>query len=84
MARVRSRISWLKDGDANTALFHSQARHRKRKNFISKLIQMTGCSPAMRKRPQKFSPSMKTSWVLENKEIPLSIWIIWGWFNTKF
>ena len=38
MARVRSRIGWLMEGDANTALFHSQARHRKRKNFISKLI----------------------------------------------
>ena len=38
MARLRSRIGWLKDGDANTALFHSQARYRKRKNFISKLV----------------------------------------------
>lgn len=38
MARVRSRIGWLKEGDANTALFHSQACHRKRKNFISKLV----------------------------------------------
>ena len=38
MARVRSRIGWLKDGDANTVLFQSQARYRKRKNFISKLI----------------------------------------------
>ena len=38
MARVRSRIGWLKDGDANTALFHSQAQYRKRKNFISKLV----------------------------------------------
>jgi hypothetical protein len=28
---------WLKEGDANTSLFHSQARYRKRKNFISKL-----------------------------------------------
>ena len=36
-ARSRSRISWLSDGDANTALFHLHARHRKRKNFISKL-----------------------------------------------
>ena len=33
-----SRISWLKDGDANTRLFHMHARHRKRKNFIGKLI----------------------------------------------
>jgi len=39
VARLRSRIRFLKDGDANTALFHSQARFRKRKNFISKLIQ---------------------------------------------
>lgn len=31
--RLRSRIRFLKDGDANTALFHSQARFRKRKNF---------------------------------------------------
>lgn len=38
MARSRSRIDWLKDGDANTTLFHLQARHRKRKNFIPKLV----------------------------------------------
>ena len=38
IARVRSRINWLKDGDANTALFHAHVRHRKRKNFISQII----------------------------------------------
>jgi hypothetical protein len=38
MARSRSRISWLKDGDANTHLFHLHARHRKRKKFIGKLL----------------------------------------------
>jgi hypothetical protein len=38
MARIRSRIGWIKDGDANTALFHAYARHRKRKIFISKII----------------------------------------------
>jgi hypothetical protein len=37
VAQLRSRIHWLKEGDANTRLFHSQARHRKRKNFIAKL-----------------------------------------------
>jgi len=37
VARVRSRIGWLKDGDANTRMFHMHARHRKRKNFIAKL-----------------------------------------------
>jgi hypothetical protein len=36
MALLRSRIAWLKDGDANTSLFHAQARFRKRKkNYIS-------------------------------------------------
>jgi hypothetical protein len=37
IARSRSRISWLSEGDANAALFHLHARHRKRKIFISKL-----------------------------------------------
>ena len=35
---LRSRINWLKDGDANTKLFQLHARHRKRKNFIGKLV----------------------------------------------
>ena len=38
IARLRSRINWLKDGDANTKLFQQHARHRKRKNFIGKLV----------------------------------------------
>ena len=38
IARLRSRISWLRDGDANTKLFHLHARHRKRKNFIGKIV----------------------------------------------
>jgi len=42
IARSRSRITWLSEGDANTALFHSHARHRKRKNFISKLLKDDG------------------------------------------
>jgi hypothetical protein len=38
IARLRSRIGWLKEGDANTNFFHTHARHRKRKNFIAKLV----------------------------------------------
>jgi len=37
ISRLRSRINWLKDGDANTRLFHQHARYRKKKNFIPKL-----------------------------------------------
>jgi hypothetical protein len=29
MTRLTSRIAWLKDGDADTSLFHAQARLRK-------------------------------------------------------
>ena len=38
MARLRSRVRYLRDGDANTSFFHKQAAFRKRKNFIPKLI----------------------------------------------
>lgn len=37
IARLRSRILYLKEGDANTAFSHQQARFQKKKNFISKL-----------------------------------------------
>jgi hypothetical protein len=35
MARQRSRIRWLKEGDANTALFHAIANGRRVKNHIA-------------------------------------------------
>lgn len=34
IARQRSRIQWLGEGDATTEYFFSHARHRKRKNYI--------------------------------------------------
>ncbi|KAJ1279149.1 hypothetical protein BS78_04G132900 [Paspalum vaginatum] len=37
IARLRSRVLYLREGDANTAFFHQQARYRKKKNFIAKL-----------------------------------------------
>jgi len=38
IARLRSRVRYLKEGDANTSFFHKQASFSKRKNFISKLV----------------------------------------------
>jgi len=35
VTRQRSHIGWLKEGDANTRLFHRHARYRKKKNFIA-------------------------------------------------
>jgi hypothetical protein len=36
MATLKSGLSWLKEGDANTS-FHHHARYKKKKNFIGKL-----------------------------------------------
>jgi hypothetical protein len=41
VARLRSRVTWLRDGDANTSPFHAQARFRK-KNFIASLTSTEG------------------------------------------
>jgi hypothetical protein len=38
IARQRSRILWLREGDACTRFFHLHASHRRRKNFIGHLI----------------------------------------------
>ncbi|CAO2210465.1 unnamed protein product [Urochloa humidicola] len=37
MARLRLRITYLRDGDANTKLFHLQASHRMKKKHIARL-----------------------------------------------
>ncbi|XP_074293596.1 uncharacterized protein LOC141620688 [Silene latifolia] len=44
--RQRSRALWLKDGDRNTNFFHMRAGERKRKNYISKLIDDGGVEKA--------------------------------------
>jgi exonuclease III len=38
IARQRSRVRYLEDGDANTKFFHLQASHRNRKNLIPTLL----------------------------------------------
>lgn len=54
VARLRSRIQFLKDGDANSALFHSQARFRKRKKFIAKIETEDGAATSQRDKQEAF------------------------------
>jgi hypothetical protein len=42
IARLRSMIGWIKDGDANMALFHASGRYRRSKNFITSVISSEG------------------------------------------
>ena len=42
IARLRSRITYLREGDANTKLFHLQASHRTKRKFIAKLEDDSG------------------------------------------
>jgi hypothetical protein len=42
IARLRSRIGWIKEGDANSAPFHASARYRKEKNFIATVTSREG------------------------------------------
>jgi hypothetical protein len=39
---LRSRIGWIKEGGANTALFYAHARYWKNKNFITKVVTNDG------------------------------------------
>jgi hypothetical protein len=38
LARQRSCVLWLREGDACTRFFHTHASHRRRKNFIGHLL----------------------------------------------
>jgi hypothetical protein len=42
MARQRSRVEWLKEGDRNTAFFHARASARRRTNKIKSLVREDG------------------------------------------
>jgi hypothetical protein len=42
MARQRSRVDWLREGDRNTAFFHAKATERKRANRITHLVKEDG------------------------------------------
>jgi hypothetical protein len=57
VARLRSIIGWLLDGDVNIKLFHLRAKHRNRNFFICKLVSVTSYIPNMMTRPQLWMDS---------------------------
>jgi hypothetical protein len=87
-ARLRSIISWLEDGDANTKLFHLHARHQKQKIFICKPESVTGYISNMMTRPWFWMNFLhKSDWF---KHRPTTHYWSWffghriSWFNRIF
>lgn len=63
--------------DDNTALFQSQAHHRKRKHLLLCSLLMTMCSLVMMARQQCYMIFIMVCWILICTGIALSIWMSW-------
>jgi len=61
IARSRSRISWLKDGDANTVLFHAHARKRKTL-LLNSPQQMGQFLPSLKRRSRIYLSFTMACW----------------------
>lgn len=51
--RQRSRLTWIKEGDANAKLFHLKANARRRKNFIHCLQTSSGSATTHAEKEQE-------------------------------
>jgi hypothetical protein len=57
--RLRSRIGWLREGDANTMLFHLHALHRKTENLLVISFPGIGSTQATKTKLKSLIISMK-------------------------
>jgi hypothetical protein len=64
IARMYSRLHWLKDGDANTAYFHHHARYRKKNNFMAKVKVGD-----RRRKKRQSGISTTLCWATHNSEV---------------
>jgi hypothetical protein len=69
-----SRIRFLKDGDANTSLFHQQAGFRKTKNFVPKLVMDDQIYTKQENKQDIVDLISMICWVHPSTEAPL-----WSW-----
>lgn len=51
-ARQKSRMTWLRNGDANTKFFHLMANNRKKKNHIATLLTDQGAAHTHQEKEQ--------------------------------
>jgi hypothetical protein len=74
IARQRSRMRWLRDGDANSKLFHSVANGRKARNFIPVVcVDNVLISDQQGKEDAFFQAYMNLPGTIENREAELDL-----------
>jgi hypothetical protein len=74
MARQRSRMRWLKDGDANSKLFHAVANGRRAKNFISAVKNGTEIITDQQGKERIFYDSFRALFgTIQNKESSIDL-----------
>jgi hypothetical protein len=71
----------IKEGDANTALFHAHARYHKSKNFIAKVVSDDGqVLTTYEAKTTKFADFYNAMLGSLRTETQPSTWMLWGCF----
>jgi hypothetical protein len=81
IARPRSRIGWLREGDANTKLFHMHSRFRKKKNFVPKLVSNCAVLTSHDAKAGLVNEFYAIFWDTAAIGSKLSLWKVWEFFS---